>query len=76
MRIRKALTENITYRTATAKTNCRKRRVQLVMTSGRGWLLELETVEDGFLLKRENAMAPARGGEVVKPAIGPFRVEL
>lgn len=27
------------------------------MRSGRGWLLELETVEDGFLLKRENAIA-------------------
>ena len=47
-------------RTATAKTNCRKRRVKLAMTSGRGWLLE--TVEDGFLLKREKAMA--REGEV------------
>ena len=40
-----------------AKTNCRKRRVKLMMTSGRGWLLE--TVEDGFLLKRAKAIAKA-----------------
>lgn len=37
--------------------SCKKRRVRFVMRSGRGWLLELETVEDGFLLKREKAIA-------------------
>ena len=37
-----------------AKTNCRKRKVKLMMISGRGWLLE--TVEDGFLLKRAKAI--------------------
>ena len=36
--------------------NCRKRKIRFEMMSGFGFWL-LETVEDGFLLKRENAIA-------------------
>ena len=39
-----------------AKTNCRKRRTRLRIRTGKGVELPEETVEVGFLLKRENAI--------------------
>lgn len=42
--------------TAIAKASCRKRRTRLRMRRGKGVVLEVDTVELGFLLKRENAI--------------------
>lgn len=47
-----------------AKTNCRKRSVRLRMRMGKGMELLEETVEVGFLLKREKAIVGVGYGYV------------